>query len=94
MRFSELTVGAAVPSKPFPFGAVGGSDDAHNVTVLDRQIVLASFCCYGYFCLVHGILLSCNLTNTVNRLKPHIYIDGVSSFGFINVNWKSVSSVL
>lgn len=79
MRFLKLTVVAAVPGQPFPFGAAGCSDDADDVTALDGQIVLASFCCYNYFCLVHGILLSCDLTNTQLQVKT-------TSFGFINVN--------
>lgn len=65
MRFLKLTVVAAVSGQPFSFGAVGCSDDADRVATLDRQIVLASFCRYSYCCLVHGILLSCDLTNTV-----------------------------
>lgn len=61
MRLWELTVAAAVPGQPLPFGAVGCSDDADDVVALNGEIVLASFCCHGYLCLVHGILLSCDL---------------------------------
>lgn len=61
----KLTVVAAVPGQPFPFGAVGCSDDADVVTAVDGQIVLTSLGCDSYFCLIHGILLSCDLTNAV-----------------------------
>ena len=53
---------AAVPGQPFPFGTVSRSDDADDVTILDGQIVLTSLSRYGYFCLIHGVFLSRDLT--------------------------------
>lgn len=57
----KLTVVGAVPGQPFPFGTVGCSDDADGVTALEGQIVLTALGRHRYCCLVHGILLSCNL---------------------------------
>lgn len=61
----ELTVVAAVPGQPLPFGAVGGSDDADVVAHLDRQIVFTALCCYQRCRLVQSLLLSCDLTHTL-----------------------------
>ena len=72
----KLTVVAAVPGQPFPFGTVGSSDDADDVAAIDGQIILASLGRHGYFCLVHGILLSCDLLNRgqVNTTHMQKYI--------------------
>lgn len=62
----KLTLVAVVSGQPFPFGTVGCSDDADNIPTLYRKIVLTSLGGYSYVCLVHGFLLSCDLTNTVS----------------------------
>lgn len=59
----ELTVVAAIPGQPLPFGTVGGSDDADVVTSLDWQIVFTALCCYQHCRLVQSLLLSCGLTD-------------------------------
>lgn len=67
----KLTVVAAVSGQPLPFGTVRCPDDADQVAALDGQIVLTSLRRHGYFCLVHGLLLSCDLTITQHTPRTH-----------------------
>lgn len=61
----ELTLVAAVPGQPLPFGTVGGSDDADVVAHLDRQVVFTALCCYQHCRLVQSLLLPRDLTHTL-----------------------------
>lgn len=56
-----LTLVVAVSGQPFAFGAAGGADDAHRVSALHGQVVLAHLPRHHYFSVVHGFLVSRHL---------------------------------
>lgn len=58
---SELTLIVGIPGEPFPFRAVGGSNDADRVAALDGQVMLTHFTGNRYFGVVHGLFISSHL---------------------------------
>ena len=56
-----LTGVAIVPGEPFPLGALGCSDDADVLTPFNWQVIFAALRRHSYRCLVHSLLLACDL---------------------------------